>query len=71
MARASEGSFAASRASSNARSSTASSATDSHARPNCAARSPLISAPHSASAAYRMQVAQNLLQRFWLETRAE
>ena len=24
-----------------------------------------------ASAAYRLQVAQNLLQRFWLETRAE
>ena len=24
-----------------------------------------------ASAAYRMQVAQNLLQRFWLETRTE
>jgi xanthine dehydrogenase small subunit len=24
-----------------------------------------------ASAAYRLQVAQNLLQRFWLETRAD
>jgi xanthine dehydrogenase small subunit len=24
-----------------------------------------------ASAAYRLQVAQNLLQRFWLETRTE